>query len=363
MRIFFPNGSIEWPPTSGPSIHRYQLVKNMVELGHKVVTLQPDQNPLADVKARGLKQVIQEVRGADVIYARTSEKMNAACALTGVPQRLLIPRSTAVVWEVNLAPTLHVRENATCGDAGVEENIARYARNATRVGGAVAVTEACAEETRRLFGIDRVVVEQNGSDPRLFDPGAPRPEALPPTDRLRAVWIGSHANKIHDAGLIQRLGERIDALGLPIEVHVIGDTRSLFGENVPACFAFHGPVSYLDLPGYLAAMDVGLAVYNLVYDQGSPLKLFDYLASGVIPVCSESRPMRDVLDGENAGLIGDWAAESLSAALLELHADPLRRGAMASAGRGLILRKHNWRAITERVLSFFEECRAVRADG
>ena len=361
MRIFFPNGSLEWPPTNGPSIHRYQVVKNMLALGHEVVTLQPDQNPLPNVQRRNLRTVIQELRRADVIYARTSEKLNAACRLSASPWRHLIRRSTAVVWEVNLAPSLHVAAASSSGAPEVEANIRGYAQAARRVDGAVAVTEQCAQECRERFGVERVVVEQNGSDPDLFDPATPWPEDLRVTKNLRVIWIGSHANKIHHATLIQDLGRLIDERCLPIEVHIIGDTRSMFKAAPPRCFSFHGPVSYLQLPSYLAAMDVGLALYNIAYDQGSPLKLFDYLASETVPLCTESQPMKDVLDGHDAGFVEDWTAERLAEALLSLHGHPNRRRIMAQNGRGLIRSTYNWRSITERVLALLEDCRRARA--
>lgn len=361
MKVFFVNGALEWPPQNGPSIHRYQIVKNLVDLGHEVTTMVPDENPLSRVRPKSHWSVFKELRRTDVIYARTGESINAAIRLGAWPWRMMIPSHVPIIWEFNVSLRLRIATGPNPRtDAEIENTIADYRRAAGRCDGVVSLTELGATECRDLLNISNVHVLQDGSDPELFHPDLPPPDAIEPTDKLRVVWIGSHSNRIHDSKLIQELGEYIDTHELPIELHIIGNTRSLFSETLPDSFVFHGSVSYLELPKYLAAMDVGLALYNIVYDGGSPLKLFDYLASGTVPICSESQPMREVLEGHDIGLIGDWTAMTLADTLMEMSRTPERRAEMAAAGRQRLIDSYSWQAITKQTVDIMQDAREKR---
>jgi glycosyltransferase involved in cell wall biosynthesis len=109
------------------------------------------------------------------------------------------------------------------------------------------------------------------------------------------------------------------------------------------------------LPKYLAAMDVGLVLYQRYADGLSPLKLFDYMAAGCVPICSTSQPMREVLDGTDAGLVGEWNETSLCDALLQLHRDRSRLATMRAAGRRLIETEYSWRRVAEKTLEIIRQ--------
>ncbi len=350
LRIFFPGARIKYPPTDGHHVHVYQLVRNLRERGHEVVTLRPDQNPAADVRSRSPFSVARLLRWADVVYMRPAEAPAMPATLTGWPQRLLIPRRTAVVWEQNRALTVSLLERKR-SDEEIRRHVAAFRRLARRVDAAIGVTDVVTGQLRDLLGIGHCVTIQNGSDPDLFRPDLPPPPGLErrPGDPLRVAWIGSHANSVHDAGLIERAARLIDRRRLPLRLHAIGRTGEMFGSPPPRSLVLHGPVAYPDLPPYLAAMDVGLTLYNYRADGVSPLKLFDYLASGCVPVCSPGQPMEQVLSEAGAGRVDDWTPETLVAYLQALHADePLRR-AMRDRGRRVIETTYNWRRVTERV--------------
>ena len=92
-------------------------------------------------------------------------------------------------------------------------------------------------------------------------------------------------------------------------------------------------------------MDVGLVLYNLRYDGGSPLKLFDYCASGCVPFCSPGQGIEEALNGAGAGFVQWWSAESLCDALEAVSRDPQVLRRMAAKGRELVEQRYNWKAI------------------
>ena len=361
MQIFFPNASIKYPPANGGDVHRYQLIKNLTELGHEVVTLKPDENPHTLTRPKRPIQIVRALRAADVLYCRLEEKPNAATALTSGAKRWLIPKRTAVVWELNISlagsSTLESRP-----DHVIRRHLASLRRQAKRVDAVIGVARGLATQAQELLGARHTHVIQNASDPEMFRRDVEVSHADDRCDdQLQVVTIGSNPNSYHDVEIIQSLGRRIDERKLPLFVHVFGRSRELFGANVPKSIRLCGPISYLDMPSYLAAMDVGLALYNIPLDLGSPLKLFDYLASGCVPICSEGQSVHEVLDNTDAGLIGSWKAETLCQILMELHKDRGRLQAMRQNGRRLIENEYNWRRVTERTVAVLEEAIRRRA--
>lgn len=361
LRIFFPGAPIEYPPTDGHHVHVYQLVKNLLEMGHEVTTLAPDKNPLPRVLPRKAGVVVKMIRWADVIYMRPAEHPSMPATLTALPYRLLIPSRTAVVWEQNRALTVSLYKQKR-SDAQISRDIETFKRLAGRVDAAIGVTDLVTSQLRDLLGIRHSVTIGNGSDPQMFRPDLPPPAGLERGvgDPLRVAFIGSHANSVHDAGLIGAAAKLVDERGLPIRFHAIGKTGEMFADK-PASLVLHGPVPYPQLPPYLAAMDVGLTLYNYKADGVSPLKLFDYLASGVVPVCSPGQPMETVLAEAGVGRVADWTAGTLVEELMRLHADRAALGTMRERARRVIETTHSWRRVSERVEGVMRSAIARRA--
>jgi glycosyltransferase involved in cell wall biosynthesis len=354
MRIFYPNASVRYPPTAGCGIHRYQQVKNWTELGHEVHTLRPDQNPYSLKHAKMPWSVISQLRQADVMYCRFDAGPNEATDLTLPRTRWLFPDRCPVVWEINVSQTYSLTRERP--PAELKAAVDRLRRAATRVDAAVCVTQLLADEARELLGIENAFVVQNASDPEIFRRDLPLPAGFAPRpNRLQVAFIGSGVETYHDLPLIAQLAERIDKQSLPIDIHVFGKSAQFFADRKHACLFAHGPVSYLELPKYLAAMDVGLVLYQIRADGLSPLKLFDYLASGCVPIGSESQPIHEVLDGTDAGLVSTWNVDTLVAALLSLQNDPARLQQMRDAGRRLIIDKYSWRKISEKTAQIMHD--------
>ena len=357
VKLFFPNGSIAFPPSNGPHIHKYQLTRNLTALGYTITTFTLDQNPdVRHVPKRPLS-IFRTVRESDVIYVRTGEGVSYATRLTSPTMRKLIPTRTAVIWEMNLDVELHVRR-VPRSERDVVRDVRELRRQAERVDAAICVTGAIAEQASTLLRIEHVYTLQNGSDPDMFRPDLPGvsfdSDGMLPRP-LNVAWIASEANAIHDAALIVELAAMIEQRNLPLRIHAIGDTAALFPRRVPSSAIIHGPVSYLDLPRYLASMDVGLVLYNIRYDGGSPLKLFDYCASGCVPICSPGRGIEEVLEGTDVGYVQWWTAESLCEILEQLRREPPRLQAMATRARELVEQRYNWKTIAARTDEIIRE--------
>jgi glycosyltransferase involved in cell wall biosynthesis len=120
---------------------------------------------------------------------------------------------------------------------------------------------------------------------------------------------------------------------------------------------FAGEVDYVDVPGYIAAMDVCLIPFTgRDISQGAvPLKLFEYMASGKPVLSTELQGVR--------GVAGD-AVQYCSCAIdyvekiTALYEDETLRKQMGMAGEKLVSAKYDWENISkalERILACVAE--------
>jgi glycosyltransferase involved in cell wall biosynthesis len=123
-----------------------------------------------------------------------------------------------------------------------------------------------------------------------------------------------------------------------------------------------GPVPYERMPEIVAASDIGVAPYDTArlaqLSLGffwSPLKVFEYMASGLPTVTIARPPLDEIVRPEQEGLVmQDGDPKSLAQQLLRLAADPLLRQRLGAAARTRVVARYSWAchcAQLERVLS------------
>lgn len=115
-----------------------------------------------------------------------------------------------------------------------------------------------------------------------------------------------------------------------------------------------GRVPHADVPRWLRAADVtvlpNLAEDALSARYTSPLKLYEYLASGTPIVASDIPSLREVLSAETASLVPPGDAAALAAAIAAVPDDAAAAG-RAARGRE-IARAASWEARAETIAAF-----------
>lgn len=132
------------------------------------------------------------------------------------------------------------------------------------------------------------------------------------------------------------------------------DTETV--NRAPANVTFTGFVAPSAVPEYLAAADVMVmpTTEDLRYAAyTSPLKLFEYMATGNPVVASDLPVLREVLtDGENALLYPPRDAAALAQAVRRLWAEPVLGRALAEQAWQDV-QHYGWRARASRILERF----------
>jgi glycosyltransferase involved in cell wall biosynthesis len=121
-----------------------------------------------------------------------------------------------------------------------------------------------------------------------------------------------------------------------------------------------GRVGHDQVPGLLAAMDV--AILPNAGDYTSPVKLFEFMATGIPPVAPDFEPIREVLtEGVNGWMFPHGDIEAAVATLVDKSgdADALRR--VGATARAYITEHRQWRNNILQLVGFWHQVSAGAA--
>lgn len=163
------------------------------------------------------------------------------------------------------------------------------------------------------------------------------------------------------------LGTRPSASFLMVGPYYRGTEKKVASQGYSGSFVFPGPVPYETVPKYLCASDVLIAPYNPAKIQsseqsrekqplGSPLKLFEYMATCKPVVTTSVEPMTTIIEDHKTGLLvppGDSTA--LAKAISELLDSPELSSRLGKSGMELVHEKYSWLGVCEKFVSVMRE--------
>jgi glycosyltransferase involved in cell wall biosynthesis len=166
------------------------------------------------------------------------------------------------------------------------------------------------------------------------------------------------------ADVARRVADRAHDVGIDVDFHVVGGDE----RDIARCrstlhaphLTFHGFVPHGELPTLTKSFDVVLAPYQRqVFVQGgaetsavmSPLKVFEYMATGAAIVASDLPVLHEVLAPAWSVLLPPDDAGAWADAVVDLARDPARRRALGAAAHARFLARHTWTARASRVLA------------
>lgn len=221
-----------------------------------------------------------------------------------------------------------------------------------------------------LPATDRYVVAHDAADPPPAEPAARRGPVAEGEGERPGMALGYVGGFYAGRGL-----ELMAAIAsrLPQSTfHLIGGDAArlaeILGAPVPPNMVCHGYVPHSRVSGYYGLFDVLLMPYQQhvavasggidTGDWMSPLKLFEYMATGLPIVSSDLPVLREVLAHErNALLVPPDDPEAWVTALRRLADDAGLRHRLGEAARCEQRQRYTWAARAERVLSGLEGAR------
>jgi glycosyltransferase involved in cell wall biosynthesis len=179
------------------------------------------------------------------------------------------------------------------------------------------------------------------------------------TDPYKIIYTSSlHPYKNHKV-LIAAVAKVRESTGWPIRLDLVGPGTPEQEEELKA-FAlgimdsgawlhFSGNLPYEQLSAWYRNADLGVFSSSC---ENMPNILVEMMASGLPIVCSQVRPMPDILN--DGGIYYDPLSEvETSAAITKAISDPILRKGIAEAGRRLS-KKYTWEAASRDTFQFFE---------
>lgn len=353
MRIAYVNANYQQHHTGGGNAHIEQFVSNVIALGHEVWTYPGSPYPGLQHLPTSRLAHVRAMRSMDALYVRLENRLPMLCTWT-IPPRRLLYGFPLVAWEFNTLPD-------ELDPSLSDERSSRLLHHCSRgCDLAVCVSPALTDIVRNELQVKQVLTVPNGSDPSKFRPDAAVVDRLSVfKEKFNVVWIGSIKESWHDLELLKAAAVHIQSNGQgnDIQFHILGAGLNAMMGSMPPNVFYWGAEIYDHLPNWLAGMQVGLSLYQVSRASfGSPLKLFDYLSSGLSVISTEHPVAGELLStiGCPDLVIPHGDAAALADALLRLAGDRERVRRLGMAGRQLVIDRYNWRRAVQDTLNEME---------
>ncbi len=239
-----------------------------------------------------------------------------------------------------------------------------------RIGGALTVTAHMAGMLADL-GVppERVMVAPDGFSAARFAEMPTRAEARAAFGLPEEAFMVGYMGRLHTLNMEKGVGDVIRAIAQererPLHLLLVGgpdDMAAAYRREwvalglPPERFHALGQLPAAEVPRALAAFDVNTMPFpwteHFAY-YASPIKLFEYMASGRAIVATDLPSTAEIVqDEETALLVPPADVEALAAALARLQDDPALRERLADQARALAYARYTWRARARAILDF-----------
>src|SRR6266850_1844485 len=279
--------------------------------------------------------------GFDMVYERSSLWSYAAmeyATLTG----------TSGVLEVNAPLVEEQAEHRVLIDRAAAEGVAR--RVFAAADALVAVSKELADYLNSYPGArGRVHVIPNGVDPARF-PENIRP-SLPNPKRLFTIGFVGSMKPWHGLPSLVTAFDQVRRSAPDTRLLIVGNGRAkeelqsaILNRGLKDSIHFTGAVDSEKIAGLLASMDVAVAPYPALANfYFSPLKVYEYMASGRAVVASRIGSVAELIEDGVSGLLsppGD--VDALAGVILRLKADAALRQRIGASARKIVIGNHTW---------------------
>lgn len=358
-RVGFVATESAYPPHGGPSVHIFQVWHRLRRMGYEIHTWGEQAIPDSLRYPRTPEGMADLLDHVDLLYWRLPVGPDWPWTFLAAILRRRMP----IVAEFNAPLEERTLEWPGWQPWAVRRKLGFCARNhlivRSRVCHTITVSRIMADYLRRAFGVDRLTLLPNGGDPELFTPArrAEGRRALGVRDEDFVLFWGGSTVYFWQ-GLSQVMAAAQQLNHERVRVVIAGDKRHL-PNPLPRHVIALGSVNYFDMPQYVAGSDACLCLYNN-YDwcsigfYNSPLKLFDYMASGRPSIASNMGQIAEVIrDGEN-GYLTDGTPADLARKIQYLWEHREARERVGRAARDTIVCRYNWETVAERTAAILE---------
>lgn len=224
----------------------------------------------------------------------------------------------------------------------------------------VMITESLVKYYAKKYGLDpgSVTVLPDGYTPENFIPYSELP--LLPERRMRIAYAGSFGVG-RGYEIIQELAKQDADNQYTIYGGMKEDALKVTGQNPPENISFKGFIANRDIPEALCNQDILLLPYQSTLiakgeDTGkvmSPLKLFEYMASGRVIISSDLQVLKEILNESNCYFaVPD--DESSWRKIIKHIADNREEAASKAEKAKQDVKQYTWKSRAEKMLALMD---------
>jgi glycosyltransferase involved in cell wall biosynthesis len=217
---------------------------------------------------------------------------------------------------------------------------------------------------------EKITVIPNGVDTSKFTPEVDTTE-IRRKHRLEnscVVLFSGHLEEWAGVNLLYDLAEKLNAEVSEALILLVGAGASvsdlfekLVSKNLGHMISHAGLHPYDEMPKFTAASDIALCIFpdTPVSHAASPLKLFEYLASGRAVVATNVAGTAEIIDADSGILVSPSDIGNICEAVVTLCRDKSLRKKLGNQGRALVVEKYDWKVLGD---MFLQECSRINSD-
>ena len=121
---------------------------------------------------------------------------------------------------------------------------------------------------------------------------------------------------------------------------------------------YHGVLDRNGVKSVLSSVKIGIVTLlpTPSYVESLPIKLFEYMLSGIPVIASDFKLWRPIILDNNCGLMVDPAnPDEIAKACLKILADPVEARKMGENGRRAVLENYGWEREQQKLLEFYSQ--------
>ena len=300
---------------------------------------------------RLLDACLQTLPGDDLVYERSTMYrfgVAMACKRLGLPYVLFVEADDILEHDIMKKPITGLLRLQMA-------KVFRY--NLDTADRVICVSEPLKTHLVRKWKVpeEKIVVFPNVADVRRFRPDVNAREKVRASFGMGnaplIIFVGNFY-EWHDVETLLKAFVRVLDVYPDAHLLLVGDgvTRQAMltlADNlgIARAVVFTGMVAHIDVPRYMAAADIAVVPYPILQQDVwlSPLKLFEYMATGNAIVASNVGQLPEwVINESNGLLVPPGNVTALTAAIERLISDSALRLRLGQKARDEAVHKHSW---------------------
>jgi len=240
---------------------------------------------------------------------------------------------------------------------GIEKLVARaMAKFTYRTANALTCVSTAAKNhfvTQWGIPAEKITVLPNGVDTQVFQPSSDNSiRTKLGLEHVPTVMFVGGFYPFHGIDLLVDSFRKVLCQVPQAKLVLVGDgmvkpmiMQQVTDYHLEASVVFAGSVEHREIPAYLNAADVCVALYPTLPTEMwfSPLKLYEYMAAGKAIVASRVGQVAEVIQHNQTGLLVETGNnEEIAQAIIELLDSPIKRQQLGTNARQQAIEHHSW---------------------